>query len=135
MESPPTPALTPVRLALGLIYLHFGLLKLFPDLSSAEMLADQTVLRLHLGLAPETVRQLLALLECGIGVGFLLHVVPRVTLVVFAAHMLCTLLPLVLLPELVFSSFPFGPSLEGQYLLKNLVFLGAGWALWTGEPR
>lgn len=126
---------TPLRLALGLVYVHFGLLKLFPDLSTAELLAGQTLGRLHLGLSPETGLLGLAVLECTIGVLFLCRLVPRVALALFALHMLGTLLPLVLLPELMFVRVPFAPTFEGQYILKNLVFLGAGWALYAEETR
>jgi hypothetical protein len=36
-----------------------------------------------------------------------------------------TFLPLVLLPEVVWTSFPLGLTLEGQYIIKNLVVIGA----------
>jgi hypothetical protein len=35
------------------------------------------------------------------------------------------MLPLVLLPEVTFSSFPFGLTLEGQYIIKNLTLIAA----------
>jgi hypothetical protein len=34
--------------------------------------------------------------------------------------------PLFVLPEFTFKFAPFGPTLEGQYILKNTVFLAAG---------
>lgn len=123
-------AATALRLALGVVYFWFGVLKFFPDLSTAEMLAEQTILRLGLGLSPDTALFALALFECTIGVLFLTGVAPRLVLALFVLHMLGTLLPLVLLPELVFRLAPFAPSFQGQYLLKNLVFLAAGWALY-----
>ena len=36
-----------------------------------------------------------------------------------------TFLPLVLLPEVCFSNFPFGLTLEGQYIVKNLIIISA----------
>ena len=36
-----------------------------------------------------------------------------------------TFLPLVLLPEVCFSNFPFGLTLEGQYIIKNLIIISA----------
>lgn len=119
----------PIRLALGVVYLHFGALKLFPDLSSAELLAEQTVLRMGFGLSPETALASLGLFECAIGLAFLLWFAPRTTVAVFYGHMICTMLSLVLLPELTFNIAPFAPNLEGQYILKNLVFLACGPAL------
>ena len=37
-----------------------------------------------------------------------------------------TFLPLVLLPEICFTNFPFGLTLEGQYIIKNLIIISAG---------
>jgi hypothetical protein len=39
--------------------------------------------------------------------------------------MLGTMLPLVFFPSQTFSSFPFVPTLEGQYIIKNLVLVSA----------
>ena len=119
-----------LRLALGLVYLHFGLLKLFPDLSPAEMIASQTVMRLSWGwLDARTALALVAWFEIAIGLGFLLDVARRWMPWIFFVHMAGTMLPLFLLPELVFKIAPFAPTLEGQYILKNLVFVAAGWTV------
>ena len=34
-----------------------------------------------------------------------------------------TFLPLILLPEVCFNNFPFGLTLEGQYIIKNLIII------------
>ena len=39
--------------------------------------------------------------------------------------MVGTFLPLVLLPQVCWDVFPFGLTLEGQYIIKNLVVIGA----------
>jgi hypothetical protein len=39
--------------------------------------------------------------------------------------MVGTFLPVVLLPDVVFATFPYGLTLEGQYIAKNLVVIGA----------
>lgn len=36
-----------------------------------------------------------------------------------------TFLPLVLLPEVTFVQFPYALTIEGQYIIKNLVMIGA----------
>jgi len=36
-----------------------------------------------------------------------------------------TFLPLVLLPEVCFTNFPFGLTTEGQYIIKNLIIISA----------
>jgi len=40
-----------------------------------------------------------------------------------------TFLPLILLPEVCFTTFPFDLTLEGQYIVKNLVLIGAAMAV------
>ena len=37
-----------LRIALGIVYFHFGVLKFFPDLSPAELIAGETITRLSL---------------------------------------------------------------------------------------
>ena len=71
-QALPSPHL--LRLALGLIFFHFGFLKFFPDLSPAEMIASQTVMRLTGGsLDARMAMWWLAFLECSIGIGFLMN--------------------------------------------------------------
>ena len=135
--APPLPlgTVTPIRIALALIYFHFGFLKFFPDLSAAEMLSTQTIIRLRLGLDAHTALYLLAVFECTIGLLFVLRVSMRIVFPIFLAHMAGTLLPLVLLPELTFKFAPFAPTFEGQYILKNSVVIAAGWTLFLAETR
>jgi uncharacterized membrane protein YphA (DoxX/SURF4 family) len=129
------PAIAPrspdfLRISLGLVYLHFGILKFFPDLSPAEMLATQTIMILSLGwLDAHAALILLGIFECAIGLGFLFAVARRWLPWVFFAHMLGTAMPLFVLPEFVFKFAPFAPTLEGQYIMKNLVFVAAGWTV------
>jgi hypothetical protein len=40
--------------------------------------------------------------------------------------MLGTLTPIALFPNEVFFRFPYAPTLEGQYIIKNLVLISAG---------
>ena len=131
-QSPPL-----LRIALGLVYFHFGFLKFFPDLSPAEMLATQTVMRLSIGwLDARTALLVLATFECAIGLGFLFNLKMRWLLVVFLFHMAGTFAPLFVLPELAFKIAPFAPTLEGQYILKNVVFVAAGLSiLWPNLAR
>ncbi len=125
----PKPA-TVMRLALGVVYLHFGFLKLFPDLSPAEMLASQTVIHMGLPWSAETALLFVAVLECVVGVFMLLGVFRRLTLGLFLLHLAGTFAPLFVLPELAFKYAPFAPTFEGQYVLKNFVYVAAAWGLW-----
>ncbi len=118
----------PLRLALAYVYLQFGILKLFPDLSPAEMIATQTIIKLSWSwLDAPTALFLLAIFEIVIGLGFLLDIWRRWMPWIFFAHMAGTFTPVFLLPELGFKIAPFAPTLEGQYILKNFVFVAAGW--------
>ena len=123
-------SLDAIRLSLGLIYFHFGFLKFFPDLSPAEVIASYTAMKLT-GFSMQAAGALwwIAVMECAIGLGFLFKVFMRVTGVLFFMHMLATFLPIFLLPEFAFKFAPFAPSIEGQYILKNLVLVSAGWAV------
>lgn len=119
-----------LRFALGLVYFHFGVLKFFPDLSPAEMLATQTVMSVTLHwLNATTALWCLALLECAIGAGLLFNALPRLTFVLFIMHMVGTFMPLFVLPEFTFKIAPFAPNVEGQYIFKNIVFVAAGWTV------
>ena len=118
--------ITVLRIALGIVFLWFGALKLVPGLSPAEGLASKTIEALTLGLVPPAVSTpTLGLVESAIGVCLLTGWFLRATLLVLAVQMLGTLTPLVLFPDEAFVRFPFVPTLEGQYIIKNLVLIGA----------
>lgn len=115
-------AVTLLRVSVGVVYLWFGALKFFPGLSPAQDLAARTIARLSFGLVPEAVSvPLLAALETAIGLGRWL----RATVLLLLAQMLGTVTPLLLFPGETFTRFPFAPTLEGQYILKNVVLVSA----------
>jgi uncharacterized membrane protein YphA (DoxX/SURF4 family) len=123
-----------LRLSLGGVFLWFGLLKFFPNLSPAEALATRTLDTLTLGyLTPQLALRLLALWETAIGLGLLLGVCPCITLALLFLHMGGTLTPLFLFPNDVFAHIPYAPTLEAQYILKNLVFISAGCVIGTSN--
>ena len=49
----------------------------------------------------------------------------RVSIFLLFIQMPGTFLPLVLLPELFFTKFPFGLTLEVQYIVKNLIIISS----------
>ncbi len=119
-----------LRISLGLVFLWFGFLKFFPGLSPAEELATSTVSQLTFGLVPPAVAAILiAALETLIGIGLITGVWMRVTLLLLAFQMVGTATPIVLFPDQVFQIVPFVPTLEGQYIFKNLVLISAGLVL------
>jgi len=114
-----------MRIGLGVVFLWFGVLKLFPGLSPAEELVRQTTYFVD----PDIFLPVLAIWESLIGVGLILGAMMRLTLMLLFVQLLGTALPLFILPEVVWSSFPLGLTLEGQYIIKNLVLIGAALVL------
>lgn len=116
-----------LRVALGVVFFWFGVLKFFPNLSPAQTLAVKTIDVLTLGLVPGTVSLLLlATLECAIGLALILGRPMRLTLLLLAFQMVGAASPLVLFPGEVFTALPYAPTLEGQYIIKNVVLVSAG---------
>jgi uncharacterized membrane protein YphA (DoxX/SURF4 family) len=113
--------LTVLRFSLGVVFVWFGALKLVPGLSPAEELVRATVPFLP----GEWFLPVLALWEIAIGIGFLTGRALRVTILLLFLQMPGTLAPIALLPERVFTVFPYGLTLEGQYIVKNLVLIAA----------
>jgi uncharacterized membrane protein YphA (DoxX/SURF4 family) len=115
-----------LRIALGIVFLWFGALKFFPGLSPAQDLAARTIEQLTLGLVPPAVAlPVLAAWESLIGLGLVAGRYLRATLLLLAVQMLGTMTPLLLFPAETFTIFPIAPTLEGQYIIKNIVLVAA----------
>jgi len=115
-----------LRVALGVVFLWFGVLKFFPGVSPAETLAARTIEELTFGaIRPNVSLPVLAAWESLIGIGLILNLWMRGILLLLAIQMLGTFTPLILFPTETFSVWPFVPTLEGQYIIKNIVLIGA----------
>lgn len=110
-----------LRVSLGVVFFWFGLLKFFPGLSPAEDLVRQSVSFIF---NPDYFLPILAGWEVLIGLGLITGKFLRTTLLLLFLQMPGTLLPLVVMPESVWTVFPFGLTLEGQYIVKNMVLIG-----------
>lgn len=110
-----------MRIALGIIFFWFGALKLVPNLSPAEDLVRNSVPFVN----PDLFLPVLAIWEMLIGLGLITGQFMRVTLLLLFLQMPGTALPIVTLPEAVFTRFPFGLTIEGQYIVKNLTLITA----------
>lgn len=114
------------RWSLGVIYLWFGALKLVPGLSPAEDLATRTLGVLSGGLlGPEASLVVLGVWETAIGLGLLARRCLRITLWLLFLQLCGTFLPLAFFPGETFHVMPVAPTLEGQYIIKNLVLVSA----------
>ena len=122
--------ITILRWSIGVIFIWFGALKLFPGLSPADQIATETTMALTLGVIDEDLARLgLAFLELTIGIGLVAGKFLRLTLLLLFLQMAGTLTPLILFPEEIWTNFPFVLTLEGQYIAKNAVLISAGFVI------
>lgn len=115
-----------MRLSLAICYVWFGALKFFPSFSPAESLAKGTINHLMFGILPSNLTiLLLAGWEVCIGIGLVLNFKPKIVIGSALVHMVFTFTPLFFFTEICFTNPPFGFSIVGQYIFKNLVFICA----------
>ena len=116
-----------LRTSVGIVFFWFGVLKFFPTLSPAEDLATRTISALSAGLVvPAVSLPVLATWECFIGIGLITGQMLRATLILMFVHMSGTVTPLFLFPHETWTQFPYAATLEGQYIIKNLVLVSSG---------
>lgn len=121
---------------IGVVYLWFGMLKFFPGISPAETIAIDTITELTLGVvSPILSILLLAIWETAIGLLLIFGLINRLALNLAIVHMVLTFTPFVFFPELTFTKAPFGLTLLGQYIIKNIVFLAILLFLLSKERR
>jgi len=113
--------ITFLRISMGIVFFWFGALKLVPDLSPAENLIRESITFFSMS----WFLPFLAFWEMIIGLGFITGKFMRVTILLLFLQMPGTISPVLLRPDLVFTQFPFALTLEGQYIVKNLVLIGA----------
>ena len=116
-----------LRISLGIVFFWFGFLKFFPGLSPADQIATKTITELTFGIIqPNISIIILAVWETLIGIGLISGKFLRITLLLLFTQMMGTLTPLLLFPSETFTRIPYAPTLEGQYIIKNLVLISAG---------
>ncbi|WP_263786792.1 DoxX family protein [Salinibacter grassmerensis] len=109
-----------LRFGLAAVFIWYGILKPF-GMSPAAELVRRTVYFVP----PDLFIPILGWWEVAIGVGLLYRPFNRTAIFLLFLQMPGTLLPLVLLPEVCFTHIPWGLTLEGQYIVKNAVLIGA----------
>jgi uncharacterized membrane protein YkgB len=110
-----------LRVSLAVVFIWFGVLKPL-GLSSANELVARTVVWFR----PEVFIPILGWWEVAIGVCMLVKPLNRLGVLLLFLQMPGTMLPLFVLPEVCFERVPWVPTLEGQYIIKNLVLISAG---------
>ena len=117
-----------LQISFALIFIWFGILKPL-GLSPAEGLLKKTVAWLPFG-SPDVWLHLIGYWEVLIGVFFLFKPTYRVAIGLLFLQMVGTFMPLVFLPEVTFQNGnPLQLTLEGQYIIKNVMIISAALVL------
>ena len=125
-----------LRISIGIIFIWFGVLKFFPGISAAQNLAIRTIELLTFGVVPQVIIiNGLAAWEVLIGVGLVSGKFMKATLLLLFLQMIGTFTPIFLFPSEVFNHIPYAPTLEGQYIIKNIVIISAAMVLWGRLKR
>ncbi len=115
-----------LRVSLGAVFLGFGALKFFPGVSPAQNLVEQTTDLLMLGVLPGAIALVLvAVMECTIGVCLIIGRFMRPAVYLLGVQLIGILSPLILLTGRLFDGPHGAPTLEGQYVLKDIIIVGA----------
>ena len=110
-----------LRYSIAIVFIWFGLLKPLGMSPAADLVARTVV-----WFSPGWFVPFLGWWEVLIGLTLLYRPLIRVSILLLFLQMPGTMLPLVFLPEVCFTQIPFGLTLEGQYIIKNLVLISAG---------
>lgn len=111
------------RFGLFVVFFWFGILKII-EFSPAEPLVEALFAHMIHFMSFSTFIIVFGLYEMLIGILFLIKGMERIVLPLLLLHMIMTFLPLVLLPTVTWTAFAV-PTLEGQYIIKNLVIIAA----------
>ena len=113
-----------VRIPLFIIFFWFGLLKVLKMSPATELIID-TVFWMPI-LTPEDWVIVIGYWEMAIGICFLNKKTTLIAVILMFLQMTGTFLPLVILPEITFQDSNFLlPTLEGQYIIKNIIIITA----------
>lgn len=115
------------RIALFIVFFWFGYLKLI-DISPAAGLVQDLLENTLPFISFATFIKLFAVYEMIIGISFLIPGFERVAIALLIPHMITTAGPLFLLPSISWQEF-LVPTLEGQYIIKNLVIIACAMGL------
>lgn len=113
-----------MRFSIALIFIWFGLLKPLGMSPEAELIK-----RTVYWVSPQIFLPVLGWWEVTIGLCLLHRPLIRVALLLLLLQLPGTMLPLILLPEICFTHPPFGLSLEGQYIVKNIFLVSAAFMI------
>ncbi|TRX40492.1 DoxX family membrane protein [Flavobacterium restrictum] len=122
-------SVTLMRVALSIVYIWFGALKIF-GMSPAGELVEKTVYWFK----PEIFIPILGICEVLIGLGLLVKKMIPYAITFLLVHMVATFFPIFILQKNCFDAFPYCPTLMGQYIIKNVV-LASGALIIAGKYK
>lgn len=123
-----------LRISLGLIFILFGFVKFYHGLSPAEGLAIRTIDKLTCNCISGNISiKILAAWEVITGIGLLYGRYLKFTIGLLILHLIGTFFPLIFFPNEMWRVAPFVFSLEGQYIVKNIVFISAAIVIGTQD--
>ncbi|MFU8869353.1 hypothetical protein [Natronococcus sp.] len=109
-----------LRAAIAVVFIWFGGLKVLGVSPAGELVAATVYL-----VPADLFIPVLGVWEVLIGICLLYRPLIRVGIFLLFLQLPGTFLPLIILPEAVYVSFPYALTVEGQYIIKNLVIIGA----------
>lgn len=109
------------RFALFVVFFWFGILKVVAE-SPANPLVSELLGKTMPFMSFDLFILLLGIFEVVIGISFLFPKFLKFSITFLAIHILTTLMPLILLPAVTWTSM-FVPTLEGQYIIKNILII------------
>ena len=123
--------ITLLRLAVALVFIWFGALKVVDRSPVADLVAETVY-----WVPANFFVRFLGVWEMVVGLGLLLRVALRATLLLFWAQMAGTFLVLLVHPDLSFQdSNPLLLTVTGEFVIKNLVLISAGLAIGSTVRR
>ena len=126
-----TAAIPMLRISLGVVFVWFGALKVF-DVSPVSDLVARTVYWVD----PDLAVPALGTFEMFVGLMLLFGRAMRLTLLLFVAQMVGTFVTFLVLPEVTFrDGNPLLLTVEGEFVVKNLVLISAGMVVGTTIRR
>jgi uncharacterized membrane protein YkgB len=120
------------RIALFVVFFWFGFLKII-HISPAEGLVSRLHEATISSFVPiEAFMILLGIIECSIGILWLIPKLTKVAFVIFIIQMFTTFLPLLFLPKDTWQN-TMVLTLTGQYIIKNVVLIASALTIYKAS--
>lgn len=109
------------RIAIFVVYFWFGILKVLGTSPANPLVMDLQQHTLPF-LSFSTFIVVFGIFEMCIGIIFLIRGLERISIALLVLHLITTILPLFVLPQIAWQGF-LTPTIEGQYIIKNILII------------